>query len=65
MDELAERLPESRGSRNRNAGPEEDHKGRSHQDREQKISSRNEHPPKNVVPENATLKTSSSTTKRF
>ena len=31
VDELAERLPESRGSRNRNSGPEEDHKGRSDQ----------------------------------
>ena len=42
VDELTERLSKSWGSRNRNSGPEEDHKGRSHQDREQKISSRNE-----------------------
>ncbi len=48
MDELAERVSKSRSPRNGNSGPEEDHKGRSHQDREPKVVTETS---KKVVPE--------------
>ena len=42
VDELTERLSKSWGSRNRNSRPEEDHKGRSDQNWEQKVVLENE-----------------------
>ena len=38
VDELAQRLPEGRGAGDRDAGPQEDHKGRGRRNGEQEVN---------------------------
>ena len=43
VDELAQRLPEGRGPRDRNSGAQKNHKGRGHQSRQQELKHNKRH----------------------